>query len=635
MTFKWLFPLFFVISISAYSQYSPQEQALQLYSEGKFSEALPIFKRLVTLFPKDAKYQYYSGACMVLTNTEIKTAISYLRFASEKPVPRDVYFFLGKAYHYSYQFDDALATYLKFEQFGDRADKEKWQCEMHINMARNGKSLLDKICIFDILKKDTINEVELYSYYNKRLKNGKFVEKAGKNSLFSETKGRSVWCFVPALLDSKQFVYESLPGVHKNKDIFLLHKLPDEEWSKPENLDVLNSPFDEDYAYFNTSESALYFSSKGHNSMGGYDIFKSVYNPNTNSWSAPNNLGFPFNTPYDDFLFIPSDDQTRAYFASNRETSDNKLIIYTISYAEHYPTKDLTSTIDFEVMANLSLKKAEIKKPAEVTVITKPVKQPKPSVTHNYPAELNQDGYNNLLNAAMRYQLKSDSLNRIAEDLRQRIQTSKDEEEKDRMKKEAYSLQQSSKAAQHKADELYEKVRAYEEKASHRNTKNDTDSKVTSEMVKNALKTKDNDTSNALNEKAEFREKIAEKPIKPSKPIVIYEFKVMAKSPYSSSVQIPFNQALPAGLIYQVQLGAFSKVVEPGRFKGIVPIYGETLQRGNITKYYAGLFNRMADAEKALNKIREYGFKDAYIVSFYNGKNIPINRAKELEKEKF
>ena len=45
------------------------------------------------------------------------------------------------------------------------------------------------------------------------------------------------------------------------------------------------------------------------------------------------------------------------------------------------------------------------------------------------------------------------------------------------------------------------------------------------------------------------------------------------------------------------------------------------------------MFSKMGDAEKALNKIREYGFKDAYIVSFYNGKIIPINRAKELEKE--
>ncbi len=633
MRFQWVLLFSFGIIISAYGQFSPQEQALQLYEEGKYSEALPIFKRMVTLFPKDAKYQYYSGACMVLTNTELKTAINYLLFASEKPVPRNVYFFLGKAYHYTYQFDEALSAYLKFEQFGDRAEKEKWQCEMHINMARNGKTLLEKTHTFEIFKADTIDQHELFSLYNKYLKNGKFIEKSVKSSLFSESKGRSTWCYLPALLDNQQFVYESLTGVRKSKDLYQTKLLQNDEWSRPEKLDVLNTPFDEDYVFFNTSESALYFSSKGHNSMGGYDIFKSVFNPDTKSWSAPVNLGFPFNTPYDDFLFVPSDDQTHAYFASNRETSGSKLIVYTISFADQYPVTDLSPNIDFASMAHLLPSKPVVKKTPEVVVAAKTVKTPKP-VSHSYPEELNQDEYNNLLNAAMRYQLKSDSLNRIAEDLRQRIQVSKSDEEKDYMKKEAYSLQQSSKAIQHRADELYEKVRAYEEKASHKNTKNDTSSRITSEMVKNALKTKNNDTSVTLNEKAQIPEKNTEKLVKPTKPIVIYEFKVMAKSPYSASVQIPINHALPAGLIYQIQLGAFSKPVEPERFKGIVPIYGETLQHGNITKYYAGLFNRMSDAEKALNKIREYGFKDAYIVSYYNGKNIPINRAKELEKEK-
>ncbi len=615
--------LFFalIIAIPNHAQFAPQEEALQLFENGRYSEALPVFKRLIILFPKDAKYQYYAGACMVKTNSELKTAIEYLTYASERPVPRDVYFFLGKAYHYSYRFDEALDAYLKFQQFGERAEKERWQCDMHINMARNGKKLLEKQFTFDIYKTDTISQGELFSYYNRLLKSGKFQEKKGKSSLLTEAKGQSTWCFVPALLGKNQPLYESSSrGSHKNKDLFQVLKLSDDDWSRPEKLGTtINTPFDEDYAFFNVSESALYFASKGHNSMGGYDIFKSVFNPDTKSWTAPINLGFPFNTPYDDFLFVPSDDQTRAYFASNRETSGDKLFVYTISFTSKYSSTDLTPDIDFITKAHLLvLSKSlvhNIKPQSEVKIIQKE----KHPVSHSYPTELlNQSEYNNLLNSALQYQLQSDSLSRVAEDLRQRSQASKNEAEKDRLKKDMYSLQQRSKVMQRKTDELYEKARSYEELYSDRNELKDTFA-----------------SSQPLNRKDE--EKFSKKnkqPAKVPKQPLIYEFKVMAKSPYTSVNQIPLNQPLPDGIIYRIQMGAFSKPVEPERFKGIIPINGETIQNGTVTKYYAGQFSRMADAEKALNKVREYGFRDAYIVSFYNGKSIPINRAKELEKEK-
>jgi cell division protein FtsN len=622
MKIRLLLLLFFtlIIAVPNHAQFSPQEEGLQLFENGRYSEALPIFKRLVILFPKDAKYQYYTGACMVLTNSELKTAIEYLTYASERPVPRDVYFFLGKAYHYSYRFDEALDAYLKFQQFGKRADKERWQCDMHINMARNGKKLLEKQFAFDVYKTDTISQGELFGYYNRLLKSGKFHEKKGRRSLFKEAKGQSTWCFVPALLGKDQPIYESSSrGSHKNKDLFQVLQLSDDDWSKPEKLgSAINTPFDEDYAFFNASESALYFASKGHNSMGGYDIFKSVFNPDSKSWAAPVNLGFPFNTPYDDFLFVTSDDQTRAYFASNRETSGDKLLVYTISFISKYPGTDLTPGIDFVAKAHLlALSKSLVHnvKPQQEDKI---IEKEELSVLHSYPPELlNQSEYNISLNSALQYQLQSDSLSRVAEALRQRYQVSKSEAEKDQLKKDMYSLQQRSKAMQRKTDELYEKARSYEEMYSDRNERKDTSVPL-----------------QPLNRKDEEKSlKKTKQPAKVPKQPLIYEFKVMAKSPYTSVNQIPLNQPLPDGIIYRIQMGAFSKPIEPERFKGIIPIKGETSQNGTVTRYYAGQFSRMADAEKALNKVREYGFRDAYIVSFYNGKNIPINRAKELEKE--
>lgn len=107
-------------------------------------------------------------------------------------------------------------------------------------------------------------------------------------------------------------------------------------------------------------------------------------------------------------------------------------------------------------------------------------------------------------------------------------------------------------------------------------------------------------------------------------------FAILPQSPYSATDPIPIDEPLPDGVAYKIQLGAFSKPLSANAFKGITPISGERLA-GGITKYYAGLFLEFTDADVALRKVREYGFKDAYIVAFYNRKTINIERAKQLE----
>lgn len=243
--------------------------------------------------------------------------------------------------------------------------------------------------------------------------------------------------------------------------------------------------------------------------------------------------------------------------------------------------------------------------------------------------------YNELLNSALQYQLQSDSLSRIAEDDRQVLQSAKGDAEKNKLKHDIYVLEQRSKVAQKKADELYEKARAYEIAYSGKSADSGGSSpKVTDEMVKNAFSAKEEpaSTTKTGKKKEDKKKRSGDKPAVPVKQ-VIYEFKILSKTPYKSTADIPLNKPLPEGLLYRIQMGAFSKTIEPDRFKGVTPIAGETIPNSVITKYYAGMFSKMEDAEKALIKIREYGFKDAYIVSFFNGKGIPINRAKELEKD--
>ncbi len=106
-------------------------------------------------------------------------------------------------------------------------------------------------------------------------------------------------------------------------------------WSKPVNAGAqINTEYDEDAAYIHYDGKTLYFSSQGGYGMGGYDIFKSVYDSTNNTWGTPQNLGYPVNTPDDDVHFVNTQDGSRAYYASVREDGLGYTDIYMITNLE-------------------------------------------------------------------------------------------------------------------------------------------------------------------------------------------------------------------------------------------------------------------------------------------------------------
>ncbi len=101
-------------------------------------------------------------------------------------------------------------------------------------------------------------------------------------------------------------------------DIYMVRKLPNGKWGTPRNLSPeINTPYDEETPMIHPNGKTLFFSSEGHNTMGKFDIFYSQMNADS-SWSEPVNMGYPINTPDDDFFFVPSAAQNRAYMASAR-----------------------------------------------------------------------------------------------------------------------------------------------------------------------------------------------------------------------------------------------------------------------------------------------------------------------------
>jgi outer membrane protein OmpA-like peptidoglycan-associated protein/tetratricopeptide (TPR) repeat protein len=102
-------------------------------------------------------------------------------------------------------------------------------------------------------------------------------------------------------------------------------------WQMAQNIGPsLNTKYAEEGVFMHPDGKTLYFSSKGYNTMGGYDIFKSVYE--NGKWSVPENLGYPINGPEDDVFFVVSGSGYHGYFASAKAGGYGKTDIYRITF---------------------------------------------------------------------------------------------------------------------------------------------------------------------------------------------------------------------------------------------------------------------------------------------------------------
>jgi hypothetical protein len=127
------------------------------------------------------------------------------------------------------------------------------------------------------------------------------------------------------------FFSSNKPNGFGGKDLYRIKKLPNGKWSMPMNLGpTINTDKDEDAPFLNSKGNVLYFSSKGHNTMGSYDVFKTNYDSEINTFTAPENLGFPINTVNNDIFFVLNADGSRGYYSSIKEETFGGSDIYSI-----------------------------------------------------------------------------------------------------------------------------------------------------------------------------------------------------------------------------------------------------------------------------------------------------------------
>ncbi len=157
---------------------------------------------------------------------------------------------------------------------------------------------------------------------------------------------------------SVMYFCSTRPGGYGGKDIYRIRRLPNGKWSAAYNLGpTINTIYDEESPYMHVDGNTFYFSSKGHNTMGEFDVFKTTFNEETNSFSPVQNLEYPINTVGNDVFFVLNVDGQKAYYSSLKDDSYGSTDIYEID--TRFGDNDLKVKIGYLYKENV-LGKAKI-----------------------------------------------------------------------------------------------------------------------------------------------------------------------------------------------------------------------------------------------------------------------------------
>jgi outer membrane protein OmpA-like peptidoglycan-associated protein len=413
-----------------------EREADYLFSMKDYVSAKYAYGFLDSLYPGKALYSYRLGECAYKSPQPFTCVPFFLKAKEQGATDPELLFYLGRSYHFSHNFPEAIRYYSKYKKLlatnpsEDQQDHLKnterylAQCNVGVELVNNPLELeinnigekvntkyaeyvplvdsAESILVFTSRRKNgTSNVIEpstgmyyedVYISYKvndtwRRPQNlgstinGKFhdacvslspdgrkiyIYRAGQSKSNSgiyltefkrDENGRLVWSkpekldhpyinnkksYVPSVsvsADGSQIFFTSdKEGGIGGLDLYVTQIGPDGKWTKPENMGAgINTDQDEDAPYIHPSGRLLFFSSKGHSNIGGYDVFFSALDTMTGEWGPPANFGYPVNTAHDDIYFFWSADESKGYYSSFRLDSYGEKDIYTATRPEGDP----------------------------------------------------------------------------------------------------------------------------------------------------------------------------------------------------------------------------------------------------------------------------------------------------------
>ena len=311
--------IFLIVTSSIFAQSISEGETY--FNAKQYSKAREVYESLLKKRPGDGLYNYrYARCCYELKDPS--DAIVHFEKAGAKYPLRDLY--LGELYFNSYRFEESVSAYQKYISTLKPGDARLVEYTEIEKKAENAVRLMTRVEDVSIVDSVVVNKDQFLKFYKFNSELGSLTQepiklnnhrRADKIKYMTQRQGRV-------------YFSDSIKG-HMN--IFTSYKLMD-SWSKPVSIsEVINTPGNVNYPFLMADGVTIYFASDGDKSMGGYDIFITRYNPSTESYLAPENIGMPFNSPFNDYMMVIDEQRKLGWFASDRYQPAGKVMIYTFA----------------------------------------------------------------------------------------------------------------------------------------------------------------------------------------------------------------------------------------------------------------------------------------------------------------
>ena len=502
------------------------------------------------------------------------------------------------ALHRDYRFGQAADLFTEaLRMAGDTLVRQG--IEDRLLQAQNGRNMLGYCSQPSVVARQRFSLQDFFLYYPLKDRSWRPVP----NQLDSlDGNGPVRAMYIPE--DATELYYSAADaeGIH---NIYRTH-LQDTVWAVPELInETLTSSSDEIFPMLSPDGNSLYFSSKGLYGMGGYDLYVSRWNRETHDWETPVNLGFPYSSPADDFLFMNTPDGKYSLFASNRECARDSVWLYVLEY-DGMPVRRALSD------------------PEEVKVLSRLMPDNDPSRLDNRGAVAGVDEdvdtrrYTEKMRQVRQLRDSIYAAGRSIDAARARISGATDEERRT-LAAQILERETGVTALQDSLSKAVAELQKIEMDFLSSGVILDPD-KVQREADREVVGA----SSGYAFSRKEMGGDIRMDILKP-KPTFDYSFMILPEGRFAE------DNTLPGGLVYQIQLFTTSSPATVKQLKGLSPVFSKMSTQLRYT-YTVGVFRSYKDVLANLNKVKRQGFRNAFIVAFLDGVSIPVAKARETEK---
>lgn len=397
-------------------------------------------------------------------------------------------------------------------------------------------------------------------------------------------------------------IYFSAEDQDGYRNIFMT-ELQDTVWTYPvtqnESVTMLSN---EIYPMISADGRSLYFSSDGLYGVGGYDLYVSRWDDDLQGWSEPVNMGFPYSSPYDDFLYVSDESEGHVFFASNRECSPDSVWVYVL---EHDSMPVRHSVEDPDELLKLSRLSIEDEAPAQE------------EGDDLMPESAAKDKYMDKMAQVRALRDSVSYYSSLLDEERNRFALSNDDAERMRLAEVIREREAKVPVLQEDLNKTISELHEIEMEFLFSGVAVDPD-KIMAAATEEA----------EAPEGYEFIRRSLGGPLhldimRPENEFD-YTFMILKEGRFAE------DNTIPDGIVYQIQIFSAGGKADVASLRGLSPVFEIRSDSGRYA-YRVGLFNTFEDVQSKLDAVRSRGFRSAFIVAYVDGEETSVATARGME----